>query len=172
MFCGIIDWDGVNMIEDGLFVIRRWELENYMFDPLLIFSVLLAQGVGVEKMGGRLKALGKSDAYRIGRFQADVLQEIVDWIDVQLAADYSDDSRERVQAMYLRADQEAVSLLVPRYMIATKGKDLEKNIYKAFGGDKINQRKLLDALHHVDIVPGDLRDIFDDIANSFSSRRA
>jgi energy-coupling factor transporter ATP-binding protein EcfA2 len=74
---GIIDKDDDNQPEDGIHVIQRRALENYLFDPINVWALLHQQGKAPPIPG---VAISRGTAYEVGERSEVELQNIADAI--------------------------------------------------------------------------------------------
>ena len=156
MFGGLIDFDGDGVSQDNLFVTIRWEVENWLFDPMAVAVAALAQGqVIVPALG----SLDKSQAYRLERTPVEHLQNVVNEICDKIehrVAEIGGELREPVLYRYVNG----VILKLPKWICEYPGKKIEQAIYAEFSGAVINAETCMLAYTHADFIPVDLGNLF------------
>jgi energy-coupling factor transporter ATP-binding protein EcfA2 len=156
MFGGLIDCDGEGVSQDNLFSTIRWEVENWLFDPLAVAIAALAQGRTIVPALG---FLDKSQAYKLEKVPIENLQNVVNEICERIQT--SIESMEK-ELLGLRACGYAngITLNMPRWVYEYPGKRIEQAMYAEFDGSIINQESCILAYTHADFIPADLGDLF------------
>jgi ABC-type cobalamin/Fe3+-siderophores transport system ATPase subunit len=165
---GIVDWDLKNVAAGGVMVLgegRRYTIENYIFDPLLLGAFLLRDKVcGVDELGCEYVDVLKPDAER--------RQAVIDCVVQQVGAHIAGGHDASTQQV---AYFDGSSARVPQWYLRIQGHALEEAIKKAYpplnaynnksGGLKA---QVVDKV--VDDIPGlipmDIVDLFLSIQNS------
>jgi energy-coupling factor transporter ATP-binding protein EcfA2 len=157
LFCGLRDRDGEAETKGNLYVVPRWELENYLFDPLLIAAVMLARG---ERVCGALSGHHSEDAYKLDLLSKDQLQSVCNAVvaRVESYVHIGSDKELTCRIRYVNGCE----LDVPVWWIEGSGKDLAKAVHKSFEG-AVNVKRLIEAYSHADLVPDDLHTLYNQI---------
>lgn len=121
---GLIDWDGVNDREDGLFINgfgRRYSIENYLLDPVLVGALLLRDKVIAKSDLG----LSADETYiDLRAFNSERLQTIAEEI-LRRVDSFDGD---RIACSYANG----CSVNLPSSFLSMKGHALEAMIRTAF----------------------------------------
>lgn len=158
----LIDRDENNSSSKRTSVISRYNIENYLLDPFVVFGILLSRGTApsisdIEVSQGdehRLRMLGKTQMQSIVR----TIQGLVEPYLGQLSQ--SDIQEEKATFT------NGVSLEYPGWMINRDGHSLLPIYQKIFGGvGVISPPRLMESFARVRLVPIELASIMASIQN-------
>jgi ABC-type cobalamin/Fe3+-siderophores transport system ATPase subunit len=166
---GIIDWDLKNNSNEHVKVLgheKRYSIENYVFDPLILSAYLLREKVKDRNYFG----LSEDENYFDFRnFDSKRLQKIVDSLMDTIKPLISIDNESMMTVYY----QNQISINIPIWFLRFKGHDLEeqiKEVYPTLKKFKANELKM-DIVNRViddlpEFIPTDIVDLFQSIQNS------
>ena len=169
---GIIDWDEGNQESDGIKVLgenKRYAIENYIFDPILIAALLLDEGVvGKDELG-----LEDNENYSdFKNFPSDKLQKISSFItdkivtklsptnDVEiLPVKYKNGLEIKIPKCYLHHPGHSLEQLLNSYLIKNFGS------LKRFHQPDAIRKQLIDKFieNMPDFISQDVLDVFQSI---------
>jgi len=161
---GLMDYDnGTNVRETistskKLHVINRYSLENYLLDPILIYSSLLHQNLPIFIPG---ITLTHRDEHTIRNLSASKLQKIADFIFDEIEPilnNFSVTEKVKVKVKFINGK----SLDYPKWFIERRGHDLFSKFklkYKA----AVNYDNLINALNRQEFIPLDIVNTFKEI---------
>jgi hypothetical protein len=165
-FHGIIDKDLSNMPLDGVYVINRNGMENYLFDPINIWVLLLLYSrnqalpvPGVNVPHGR-------EAY-VRCLPDDQLQQIADAVlnkGEALLTNLLSDEKNTEEVVFVNGKR----LRYPHWFLYRDDKEIEETFRKAFGQHLIRTDWLLRSYVTLNMVPQDLLDLFKTVQASGS----
>lgn len=125
---GIVDWDKINTESDFIKVLgdgRRYSIENYLFDPILVAAILLR-----EKIIQREELALPDNATHIdfNNYSNAQLQDIANFIvdKVRVKINPKDETTENVQLL------NGKSIDIPIWYLHHQGHDLENRLLEAF----------------------------------------
>nr|WP_164465593.1 ATP-binding protein [Burkholderia gladioli] len=165
-FFGILDKDSdgnENRPEDGIFVVDRNGMENYLFDPLNIWLCLWKFRPEIHE-----KKLLQIDNFRRGsgstlKFRKSAeLQAIVDsvWEAVKSSAlSNSKPDEEKVSVSFVGG----LSLQYPRWFVARDDHSLAADVRKTFHPYPIHETNLRESFMELNLISNDLWRIFSEI---------
>ncbi len=169
-FFGLIDRDAGNSERDGIKVIKRHSIENYLFDPLTIAAFLINNGV-FDLFGSC--SMCNRNYHRISDISISEAQSLVDDVCAFLMKDELDQGERRVEVRYLRSD---LKILVPAWVVDMEGHRLENLIKTKLNPLLASQKKQVFALPSdkyrnaldiqeslPDLISADFIDIFESI---------
>ena len=159
---GVVDKDQGNSPEEGVYAINRYSFENYLLDPIVVFSVLLDNNlhstldltleiqIGEE---GKIKELPSDD---LNLISSSIFSQVVD----RLRPEVNENDKELVSIKYLNGKE----ILVPKWFISHRGHDL----MAAFRG-KWPQVRHDNLVHHfkkIRLVPEELFDFLNNVVSN------
>lgn len=164
---GIIDWDGTNMEAGNIKVLgyqKRYSIENYIFDPLLLGAFLLRE----QFMPSTSLGLNQNDKFvDFKNFEVHKLQSIVDKVTENVSRNVSNPDMDIMQVSYVNG----TILNVPKFYLQYNGHNLIEKLKTVFPAlnrfanqsDIILEvmRKIVDELP--EFIPTDLLEIFKSI---------
>lgn len=164
IFQGLMDYDnGTNDREsitptDNLHVISRYSLENYLLDPIMVFSSILHENMVINIPGINFS---HKDEYRVSKLTKAKLQIIADYIfaeiEPMLTGLSSDEKRKKEIAFINRR-----KLSYPKWFLNRRGHNLY-GLFKSKYGRAISHDKLILAMIRQEFISKDLGEIFSKI---------
>ncbi|WP_317897026.1 ATP-dependent nuclease [Aurantibacillus circumpalustris] len=164
IFQGLMDYDnGTNVKENvtstkNLHVIKRYSLENYLLDPILIYSSLLHENVTISVPS---ITLSHRDEHRILELGQTEIQKIADHILSEIEPTLNNllpDEKIKVSVQFING----MTLLYPKWFLNRRGHDLFSQ-FKLKYQKAVNYDNLMNALNRQEFIPIDLLEIFKDI---------
>lgn len=129
---GLIDWDTTNHPNDKVVVLghnRRYSIENYILDPLLI-AMLLFQDKSIERSElGMEEHEGSADILKMTQPR---LQHIADYIVYSILPGASGDDVKKIKCEYL----DGQFVFLPESFMLMQGHELEELLKSKFDGLK------------------------------------
>lgn len=159
LFQGIIDKDYGNIETNGIYVLSRYSIENYLLDPLVIFALLLDNEVGYDIPNINLK-LGEE--YKIKQLTKIELQNIADYIHGGISPLLTGLSSEDTVSSLIKITN-SIELQYPNWLLNMRGKDLLSKYSYKFGQRIVKIDTLLKMYKKLLIYPVDLIDLFQKI---------
>lgn len=166
---GIIDNDNKNTSSGNLWVLERYSIENYMYDPLIMACALIMKSK--HKFLNSIKHIGTNDLKTLTKDAAlvqNVVSEILSKIsaDAGNVVDTSGPKSKQVKVKWrIRNSTKSLSYTLPIWFISLKKSELKKTIYLK-GGPLSNLFKVEDlyiAIDSIGALPDDIMDIFKNI---------
>lgn len=167
IFQGLIDYDnGTNIKENilpnkNIFVINRYSLENYLLDPILIYSSLLHDNVSLTIPSIKFQ---HRDEHKILEMEQKKLQIIADHILSKIETRLNNllpDEKLKIEIPFTNG----ISLFYPKWFINRRGHDLYSH-FKLIYKKSVNYDSLMNALNRQELIPTDLLEIFRKIQNN------
>lgn len=153
---GLIDLDSGNASSKGVHLLTRYSIENYLVDPLVVYSALLGKP-NLPIVEGI--SLGIGDEYKIRALSAADLQRIANKIHSEIKSSlitslpgYREEDNELYEETYLSGQK----LMYPKYLVTKRGKDLKGVYQNVF---KLNHNDLIIAFRRLKMIPIDIRDL-------------
>ncbi len=154
---GLIDLDSGNTSSKGVHLLKRYSIENYMVDPIVVYIALLNKATAPPIEG---ISLGFGDEHKVNSMSNSDLQKIADKIHsdikpllVSSLTGYTETENE----LYEETFQSDQKVMYPKYLTIKRGKDL-KSIYQTFF--KVSHNDLIAALRRVKMIPVDIKELF------------
>lgn len=178
MFGGLIDWDGENEEGSSLYVLPRWEIENYIWDPIVVFSALLSQGVNLLPEMGlvktdafklyKLAGVESGDSERLQRIANAVVQKIESHMKFDMSNKTCTGLDKISKDNYLRKLKDlsiilyanGMSVKVPAWWLRWDGDDLRTASIAAFGYKFGKYEVMLEAYEGLELIPHELTDLY------------
>lgn len=157
-FLGVLDRDNANQASARIKVIGRYSFENYLLDPINVFSLLLDNNTaptisGLKITSGdehTLRSLPNADLQAI----TDIITSRVESLNSSLVA------IPRVQIEYTRG----MRVEAPKWVVDHRGHDLLQMYQQTWGSPQIiNPPKLVRALRRTRLVPCELATLYADL---------
>lgn len=154
MINGIIDRDKNNFPAKGVFVLKRYSIENFLADPLVLYCALLDMQIapafhGINLKMGEEMALKKSEPASI--------QKIIDSMVELIEAGSSD--LNQYSAKKISINFGPFEYKYPTWLIEHPGKNLI-SIYNSIFSSRIQFDVLFKAFKRLRMLPSDLQDTF------------
>lgn len=164
---GLIDGDSGNSTSDGIFVLNRYSIENYLADPLVVFATLIDKEKQPEIPEVKLSI---GEEYKLKSIPIDKLQTIIDKI-ISLCEpelpnvfeDY-DPAVDGLKIEVLFSDGK--KLQYPQWIVTRRGKTIINELYnKVFTSPLINFGSLFKSFRKLNMFPIDLIEKFEEMKN-------
>jgi hypothetical protein len=156
-FQGLIDRDSGNDDSECVRVLSRYSIENYLLDPLCIYTLLVEFRAQPAVEG---IAIGIGEEHTIRTLDVDQQQRIVDTIlrPVEgLLQSLSPAEQSLVAVEYSNGSV----LHYPNWLLERRGKDLLLAFQTQYGGtSRVHHRHLLRSYQRLRMIPLDLRETF------------
>lgn len=154
---GLIDEDYGNDISDGVHKINRYSIENYLIDPLVVYSALLDKERHPNIEGIDLSI---GEEYKLKALDNDILQKIADKIisDVESKVaskfeNFDEVEKEKVIINFTNGS----SVKYPKWLLHRRGKTILNEIYnEVFTSPIINFTTLFKAYRKLNMFPDDI----------------
>ncbi|WP_051113282.1 AAA family ATPase [Lunatimonas lonarensis] len=125
---GIIDWDSSNTNSDGVLVLgnsKRYSIESYILDPLLIGALLLREKIVTKEDLG----LNQGETFiDLKNFSKERLQVVADYVINKVSAVVNPTDETLIVVKLLNS----IEVNVPKWYLHHQGHTLEEQILKAF----------------------------------------
>jgi ABC-type multidrug transport system ATPase subunit len=166
---GLIDRDRDNQKSAGVEVLCRYSMENYLFEPLVVFCQLLAFDDAPQVKG--LRPLGSGDYSKVRELPVSEKQAISDWVIEEIEKQWAAgpiaqiekltaNELEKVEVAYVDGSPEPFKLTIPKWLIDRRGHDLQKVFDTVFNG-RMNAGALRKVFSYLRVIPMDLLTIFE-----------
>lgn len=150
---GVVDRDSDNLETDRVLVIGRYNIENYILDPVNVFCWLIERRLAPPIPGIEVSA---GDEHRIRELSSDQIQSIVDSILATVAAKMSDLKPEEKEAEIVQFTN-GHKVSYPKWMLHRNGHDLLMKFQACYGVPRVfNVPRLLDCLRRTRLIPVEL----------------
>lgn len=158
IFHGLIDSDnGTNVREShsplkGLFIVKRYSLENYLLDPIIVYASALHDNNPIAVPGIELY---QKDEHKIASLEVETLQKIADYIfsDIKPTLETPPSSDEDATEEIVLSN--GLKLNYPKWFIYRRGHNLYSK-FKLKYSSSVNYDKLLDTIIRQELVSTDL----------------
>jgi energy-coupling factor transporter ATP-binding protein EcfA2 len=152
---GIIDRDAGNEAEDGVVVLDRYAIENYLIDPINVFALLLDGGnapfveletpvvLGEE---GKIRERSDEELQRI----ADAVTEL---FEARIDPPASEEEKERTTVEYTNGRR----ITIPLWLVERRGHDLMHSLRAIT--PRVSSNELTKAVLKVRLIPQSLRNL-------------
>lgn len=158
---GIIDRDASNPGGPNIHVLKRYSIESYLCDPIVVFASLTDAGAAptIPEL-----AFSPGDEWKIRELEPAMLQRIADVILQPIKERLTKPARGKTRVSYLTGQ----TLKVPKWLVKTRGHDLAYAFYEEYG-DSASQRLLMHAFTRLRLIPVELRELFNAIRTQGST---
>jgi hypothetical protein len=156
LFRGVIDRDLANLESPRVAVLRRYSIENYLLDPLVIYGVLSDEGSAPAIDG---VAIAQGQEHLIRGLPPASLQAIVDTIGGAIGQKLGLSTQSDTMPLPVSFTN-GVALTYPAWMINRRGHDLLPLSQATFGGPGVlSPPRLLRSFRRVRMIPTELADL-------------
>lgn len=154
LIVGLVDRDGGDAVVPQVFTIGRYSIENYLLDPLVVYTALMndnsqpkVEGVAIQPGSERL----------LRKLPLDLKQAIADTIHMnrKLLEQINPSDHE---AIMVDVEFDDGTLRYPQWLISRRGKELCQRYYEAFDR-KITFDSLLQGFRRTHAISNDLTDV-------------
>ncbi|MBD3630317.1 ATP-binding protein [Cyclobacterium sp.] len=155
---GVIDKDSGNETSDGVHLLGRYSIENYLVDPIIIYAALIDKEKHNEVID---VGLAVGEEYKLKSMSNEELQKVCDAIfkkTVPLLKKYFSDFNEVEEIVTQKIKfTNGIELDYPVWLINRRGKTLLHQVYnELFTSPVINFKTLFKALKKVNFIPEDI----------------
>lgn len=159
VFQGLVDLDdGSKQPSNNIHIINRYSLENYILDPILIYSSLLHDDLEYAIPG---IVLAHKDEHMLLDLPVDDLQMIANHIFSEIESiltGINEEDKESVEVDFING----ITLNYPKWFISKRGHDIYPK-YQSKYKRAVNHDNLVKALVRHEFIPNDLVKIFNNI---------
>lgn len=157
-YFGIIDLDKNNKEKDFIKVINRYSIENYLLDPIIIYSTTNIKLENLKRYN-----IQKGNEHNVRNLSSNDLQIISDEVINNIKSLIPNiEPNEEVLCEIKYADNRKIN--VPSWFLKRKGKDLLISFQKKYGGaSAINYSSLQTNINRSGLIPNDLKLIIEKI---------
>ena len=157
---GLVDKDKGD-VSNGLFVLSRYSIENYLVDPLIIFGALLESEIAPQIESVNIK-YGK--LHKIKNLDQDTAQKFANEIIVLIEKDINSFSPKDKEKEPVRFSN-GLELTYPKWLLHKRGHDLVNIIGLKYEHKNINFKNLLNSMRKVELIPQDIKSLMLNIWN-------
>ncbi|MEO8666386.1 MAG: AAA family ATPase [Ignavibacteria bacterium] len=158
---GIIDRDLDNKTSDGVHLLKRYCIENYLIDPLIVYSVLLDNEKAPKIENVNLKF---GEEYKLKHLDNLLLQEIsntvINAVEKNLSPKVDETDIVNIEFNY------DIELKYPKWILNKNGKELLISFQSLYTPTIINKKNLLKMFRKLLIIPNDFIELFTTIQNN------
>lgn len=163
---GLIDADSGNEVSSGVFKIDRYSIENYLIDPILVYTTLIDKEKNPSIEGLNINI---GEEYKLKFLPNEILQKIANkifsLIEPELPIffnDFNDSEKERIEIEFVGG----AKLFYPKWLLNRRGKTILNELYnKVFTSPIINPNSLFKSLRKTNLIPKDIVYKFEEIQN-------
>lgn len=162
LFYGLIDKDDSNTEDNKLFVLNRYSIENYLFDPILVFAHLLFHvRPEAEKIisENKLKIHNTSDIQNQNDSELQLIANSIIELIKENLPEINDKDAEDEEVTFITGQK----LKYPKYLITHKGNEFAATYNKTFKSAGIGIENLIKIIKTTGLIPTDLRDKMEEI---------
>jgi hypothetical protein len=157
---GLIDLDSGNSPSKGVHLLKRYSIENYWIDPIVVYAALLAKGTQPSIDGINLSF---GDEHKLKLMSSPQLQLIADKIHADIQPSLKSSLVGYIEEdnnLYSEEFTSGIVLNYPVYLVSKRGKNLLPIYLSTF---KLKHSNLLDSFRRVQILPIDLNILMESI---------
>lgn len=161
IFQGLIDKDNGNEASQNVLVLERYSIENYLLDPVLLFSSILHEDMEYSIQG---IDVSHKDEYKLGNLTQPEFQTVADHILSEVRptlTGLANNANDLVEVEFVSGFR----LQYPRWLLEKRGHDLYAKFQFKFG-KAANMDNLIKALVRHEIIPTDLLQLLNEIQKS------
>jgi ABC-type ATPase involved in cell division len=162
---GLIDLDSGNEPSEGVFIIERYSIENYLIDPIITYAALMDKDLHNHTLNLGLKI---GEEYKLKTLDTERLQIIADKI-FDMVQDvlpkYFDDYNPDIENIKSPITfTNGITLQYPNWLIERRGKTLLNQAYnELFNNRNIHFGSLTKAMKKINFIPNDLLELFEQL---------
>jgi predicted ATPase len=154
-FHGIIDRDTSNTPADGVYVLSRYGMENYLFDPMNVWVSLFLEHqepsvAGVSVPHGRGALVRELPQEQLQRIADTVLNTVENSL-----ADLQEQEKTREEVTFVNGKR----VMYPRWFLTRDGKQIRGKWRKMFGSRALTDEKMLRSYETLNLIPQDLLEL-------------
>ena len=157
IFFGIIDRDAANTSNGRVRVLGRYSFENYLLDPLILFSLLVEEGIPPDIQDAKISS---GDEHLLRLQPEQVLQNIV----YEIVTKMQESEPALITGNFLSVKYTVgMQVTVPSWVVDYRGHDLLQIAQKAFGARIVTPPRLAKALRRCRLLPIELAELLAEI---------
>ncbi|RZJ91875.1 MAG: DUF4435 domain-containing protein [Chryseobacterium sp.] len=162
---GLIDEDYGNHAKDGVYVLERYSIENFLIDPINIYAALMDKEKN-EKVGDLNLHIGEE--YKLQDLRQDDLQQVADSILRKISplveskfADFDATTEKDFVEVKL---SNSITLNYPKWLVQRRGKTLlNELIMPLFGNKNVHFGALIKSMRKTNLYPLELAAKFEEM---------
>lgn len=159
---GLIDKDNDNSPDNNLHVIARYSMENYLLDPIVVFSILIMCKIKKWEDYATELECTLEKLTKLSREDTNMLQTIADKVFSEIESFITDEiNKEPTNIIFTNG----IALNYPRYIMDHRGHDL-LDVFQNCFGKTISVENLRKMITTTQMIPKDLVEIFYNIQNN------
>ncbi|MBN8568197.1 MAG: ATP-binding protein [Ignavibacteria bacterium] len=152
---GVIDKDNGNEVSEGIYSLKRYSIENYLLDPILIFSYQRNIPETLNHIDYKQGEEEKLSVLNEAILQL-IADEVLKVIEEKLV-NLTDEEKVKIEIQYCNGK----SVKLPKWFINRRGKDLRQIFQDKFGSPSvINNPNLLLSFTRIGLIPKDLQELY------------
>lgn len=164
---GLIDADSGNVAYDGVYMIDRYSIENYLTDPIIVYAALIDKEVNPIIEGVNFSV---GEEYKLKSLSAETLQKVADSIISEIEPDLVNvfpDFNQVTETVRIEIEySNGIKLNYPKWLFTRRGKTILNEAYnRKFTSRVINFTTLFKALRKLNLFPRDIIDKLNEIKN-------
>lgn len=150
---GIIDKDNGNTVSDGIFMLDRYSIENYMLDPILVFATGRIIPDSIPKYG-----ITPGEEEKIRALSQEQIQAITDAMLLHIKPRLRNFQQEE-EVLVPIIFSNGFTINYPQWFLSRKGKEL-LGIFNDEFGRNLSREALTTSLKRIQLVPNDIVELF------------
>ena len=162
---GLIDKDSGNEVSNGVYIIERYSIENYLIDPIITYATLMDKEKHTEIIDFGLSI---GEEYKLKTMSNQDLQKICDSIFslvLPLMPKYFSDFDETTENIKVEVKfSNGIKLEYPKWIITRRGKTLLNEVYnELFKSPIVNFTTLFKSMRKLNLIPVDIINLFENL---------
>ncbi len=167
---GLIDEDYGNDISDGVYKIERYSIENYLIDPIVVYSALLdkERQPAIEGID-----LSIGEEYKLKALSNELLQKVANTIIASIESkviikfiDFDETEKDLTTVSFTNGS----SVQYPKWILSRRGKTILNEVYnEVFTSPIINFTTLFKAFRKLNMFPNDIVSKFIELKSAKTS---
>ncbi|MBH8570118.1 AAA family ATPase [Microvirga sp. STS02] len=150
---GIIDKDNGNAVSDGIFMLDRYSIENYMLDPILVLATGRTIPDSIPKYG-----ITSGEEDKIRALSQDQIQAITDAMLLHVKPKLRNLQLEE-EVLVPVGFNNGFAINYPQWFLSRKGKEL-LGIFNDEFGRNLSREALTTSFKRIQLVPTDIVELF------------
>lgn len=160
-YYGIIDKDQNNIESSYVYAIKRYSIENYLLDPVIVYVTTSKEIESLKHYN-----IKRGNEFNVRNLESSDLQKISDEIIKEvtpLIEDLDEQSKESVKINYIDSRE----IIVPKWFTDKKGKFLLQKFQSIYGGaSAINHQSLITNIQRTNLISEDFKILFQKIIDN------
>jgi ABC-type Mn2+/Zn2+ transport system ATPase subunit len=157
---GLIDLDSGNAKSDGIHLLNRYSIENYLLDPIIVYAACMTKNKQIQIDGIDLKF---GEEFKLESLTDKQLQVIADHIHNEIKPTLNSIPNNNIALDYSYICESFTNnhnLSYPKWLLSQRGKNL-LNLYRSKYG--INFDDLMNSMKRIHFIPVDIKSLFQEI---------